>query len=133
VWTIRDKGIQKIAIQDIERIISSIGMHGGDVQIFEDKDLSGKAKYVPKKPSLSGAHARKLFQPSPLSNGSQRVYQDVVCAERNFIDNGTARHGRIQVWKSLESLLPYFTELTLTTQQIASFQELVEDFGRLFI
>jgi len=42
VWTVRDKSIQKLAIEDIERILSSTGMHGGQVKIFKDQDLSGK-------------------------------------------------------------------------------------------
>lgn len=110
LWTMRDKHLQKVAIEDVEKILSSIGMHGGHVHIFEDKDLSGKANSVPRKLSVSGAHAHKLFQPSCLPNGSQRVYQDLVCAERNFMDNGMTRHGRLEVWRSLERLIPYFTD-----------------------
>jgi len=93
----REKRLQKVAIEDVQRILSSIGMHGGDVQIFEDKDLSGKANSVLRKPSINGAYARKLFQPSNLPNGSHKVYQDLVYAKRNFIDNGQARHGRLEV------------------------------------
>jgi len=133
VWTMRDKHMQKAAIEDIQKILSHIGMHGGDVHIFEDKDLSGKANSVPRKPSVSGAHARKLFQPNVAPNGSHRVYQDIVCAERNFLDQGRARHGRLEVWRALERLLPYFTELKLSPQQRAAFKTLIEDFGRLFI
>jgi len=133
VWTIGNVEVQRVAIDDLQKVLSNIGMHGGDVQIFEDKDLSGKSNSVPKKPSLSGSHAHKLFKPSTAHGGSTKVYQDVILVERNYLDNGAARQGRLQVWIALEKLIPYFTGLTLTSEQRHSFKALMENFGSLYI
>jgi len=108
-------------------------MHGGDVQIFEDKDLLGKCNFVSKKPSLSGSYAYKLFRPSSVCGGSNKVYKDIVLVEWNYLDNGTTHQGQLQVWMVLEKLIPYFTSLTLTMEQQHSFKALMDNFGSLYI
>ena len=108
-------------------------MHGRDVEIFEDKDLSGKSNSIPRKPSLSSSHAHKLFKPSNLPGGSSKVYRDVVLAEQNYLDNGAARQGGLQVWIALEKLIPYFTGLILMMEQWHSFKGLMENFGSLYV
>jgi len=133
VWTISNVHLQRAAIEDLQKLLSAIGMHGGDVEIFEDKDLSGKSNSVPRKPSLSGSHAQKLFKPSTIQGGSNTVYKEVVLAKRNYLENGVARHGRLQVWIALEKLIPYFTGLILSMEQRNSFKGLVENFGSLYV
>jgi len=83
--------LQKIAIDDLQRILSRVGLRSGDVQIIHDKIISGKANSVPRKSSLSGSLARKLFKQNNLPGGSSKVYQDFVAAKRNFTDNELAK------------------------------------------
>jgi hypothetical protein len=133
IWTLRDKNIQKIAIEDMQRVLSSTGAHGGNVIIFKDEQLSGKQNNIPSKPSFNGAHAGKLFEPSRLSGGASKLYTDVVAAERNFISSGVAKRAKLDVWIGLEKLKPYFEGLTLSDEKKAEFKGLTDTWGRQFI
>jgi len=95
--------------------------------------MTGKANSAPNKPSLNGAHTAKLFKRSNLPSTSDRVWKDIVIAERNGGADGTIRHDRMACWATLEKLLPYFTGLTLTQDQRTSFKNLAHEFGRLFV
>jgi hypothetical protein len=97
IWTLRDKQLQKQATSDMQKVLSSTGAHGGNVLIFKDDKLSSKSNNVPSKPSFNGAHAAKLFQPSTLLGGSNKLYIDVVSAERNFIDCGVSKRAKLEV------------------------------------
>jgi len=68
-----------------------------------------------------------------LIRGSSKVFEGIVAAEGNFMDNGKARQGRLKVWLALEDLIPYFTGLTLTMNQQRSFKRLVEKFGKYYV
>lgn len=133
IWTIRDKKLQEQAIEDMQRVISSTGAHGGNVVIFKDDKLSGKKNSVPSKPSFNGVHAEKLFKMSTLPSGSEKLFTDVITAERNFIDGGEARRAKLAVWQGLDSLRPYFSGLTLKQNEINEFQSLVSKWGHDYI
>lgn len=73
----RDKELQKTTIEEMQRVLSTIGAHGGNVVIFKDVNLSGKSNFVPNKPSLSGANCAKIFPSSTLPGGLDRVWKDM--------------------------------------------------------
>jgi len=133
IWTMRDKKEQELAIDEMQRVLSATGAHGGDVKILKDEQLSGKINSVPNKPSFGGAHVAKLFKPSTLEGGSDRVWKDVVSAERNFIEDGSQRRGKFQVWQELENLRPYLTGLSLNDEEINNYKAKIEKWGQLFI
>ena len=107
-------------------------MHGGNVVICKDIDRNGPNNNIPKKPSLSGVNAGRLFQPSTWS-GQDRVWKDILRSEDNQLQRGQAYLGRVATWTALEQIYPYLCGLTLTDDQRSVFQTKVEDFGRLFI
>lgn len=98
IWTLCNKNIQKIAIEDMQPVLSSMRAHGGNVIIFKDKQLSGKQNNIPSKLSFNGAHGGKLFEPSRLPRRANRLYTDVVTAEKNFIRSGVAKRAKLDVW-----------------------------------
>jgi len=73
VRTIRDETMKATAIDEIQKVLSATRAHGGNVVIFKDANLNRKANSVPNKPSLSGAHCNKIFKPSKLEGGSDKV------------------------------------------------------------
>lgn len=127
----RDKEQQKLAINDLQKILSATGAHGGNVLIFKDQDLSGKSNSIPNKPSLSGANCAKIFNPSTLHGGSDKVWKDIVNASRNFTDSGAAKRNQLEMWAALDDLRQYFIHLTLTDDQISQFNEKAERWGHL--
>ena len=88
VWTIQDKELQCQAIEEMQRVLSSVGAHGGNVRIFKDDQFYGVANSIPNKPSFNGVYAAKLFKPSTLPRGSKKLYTDFVAAKKNFISGG---------------------------------------------
>jgi len=133
IWTIRDKIQQKQAIDAMQVVLSSAGAHGGNVQIFKDDDLSRKSNSVPNKPLLSGANCSKIFKPSPIPGGSDKLWKDIVNSSRNFQDGGTAKMTQMDMWVGLDDIRLYFTKLTLDDNEVHQFKEKAEAWGRLFI
>jgi hypothetical protein len=135
VWTIRDKEMQKNAIDEMQKVVSLTGAHGGNVVIFKHAELSGKSNNVPNKPSFGGAHALKLFKENPLElQCPRKLYVDVINSEKNFSNLGQARRDRLDLWQMLDNLLPYFKGLRLGDDQSApDFRSKVEAFGRQYI
>lgn len=81
---------------------------------------------------MSGVNAAKLFKKSSLPTSSDKVCRDIGLVEQNNGNDGRARRDRMDCWASLESLIPYFTGLTLSAEQFSSFKKLADDFGKLF-
>jgi hypothetical protein len=132
IWNMSNPSRKEVAIVSMGRSLSARGMHGGNVVISKDIDHSGPNSNIPKKPSLSGVNAGKLFQPSTWS-GQDRVWKDILRSEDNQLQRGQAYLGRVATWTALEQIYPYLCGLTLTNDQRAVFQTKVEEFGRLFI
>jgi hypothetical protein len=134
VWTIRDKELQCQAIEEMQRVLSSTGAHGSNVQIFKDDQLSSAANSVPNKPSFNGVHAAKLFKPSTLPRGSKKLYTDLVVVEKNFISGGQSKRDKIDVWEGLDKLSPYFKGgLVLSDDLKHQFRLTVEQWGAKFL
>jgi len=133
IWTLRDKNMQRSAIEDMQRVLSSTGAHGGNVRIFKNNNLSGQHSNVPSKPSFNECHAAKLFKPSTLLGGSTKLYVDVVPAEKSFMSGGATKRAKLDVWIGLEKLKPYLEELTLQDDKKAKFKGLVKAWGQQFI
>ena len=62
VWIIGDVALQKVAIVEMQMVVSFKGAHGGNVVIFKDQDLFRKPNNVLNKPSFNGTHANKEFE-----------------------------------------------------------------------
>ena len=107
-------------------------MHGSNVKILKDRELSGKNNNVPNKPSLNGAQSARLFKPSNLV-GSIKLWRDLIVAMKITRDNGNTRRSHIQLWVAFEKLLPFFTSLSLSQEERSSFQPLVHDWGKIFV
>lgn len=133
IWTIREKTLQKEAIDQMQKVLSAIGAHGGNVVIFKDTDLSGKSNNVPNKPSLSGANCKKIFGPSTLEGGSDKVYKDIINATRNVVNGGESKRKQLEMWDALDDLVQYFTNLTLSREQKEAFKYKVEKWGKLYV
>ena len=130
VWMIRDKREQKLAIDEMQRVLSTTGAHGGEVKILKDNQLSRNTNSVPNKPSFDGAHIDKLFKPSTLEGGSNRVWKDLVAAERNFFDDRSQRSEKFEIWQKFENLPPYLTSLSLLDEEINTYRTKIENWGQ---
>jgi len=133
IWTLGDKSIQQQAITEMQQVISATGAHGSNVKIFKDEKMAGKNSDVPCKPSFNGAHAAKIFKQSCLPEGSEKLYINIVNAEKNFIDDRESKQAKLEVWAQLDLLRPYFTKLILSNEEQHAFQILVTIWGRSYV
>ena len=60
-WTLKPQRESKRFIKEIERVLSNIGLHGGNVRIEEDPKRSQGCYKVPRKASIGGVKARRFF------------------------------------------------------------------------
>jgi hypothetical protein len=76
VWNMQNHVQKDSAIIDMEKSLSAIGVHGGNVQICADPQFSRAHNSIPRKPSINGVVANRLFQPS-IWSGKDRAWKDV--------------------------------------------------------
>lgn len=135
IWTIREPRLQKQAMDEMQRVVSLTGAHGGNVVIFKDEDLSGRSNSVPNKPSFSGANAMKLFKNNPLEpQNPRKLYVDIINAEKNNMNKGLAKRDRFDLWQMLDGLRSYFSGLQLGDNESAGdFKKKVEEWGHQYI
>lgn len=132
IWTNPNEVRQQQSIENMEKTLSAAGLHGGNVRIRKDPTLSGACNNVPIKPSLSGVTAARMFQPSTWS-GQDRVWKDVLRSENNTLDQGKQYLDRVEMWKALETVLPYLVGLSLDQEQRNTFRTKIQEWGRLYV
>jgi hypothetical protein len=132
VWNIHDQRLRATAIEQMEKSLSAIGAHGGNVEIRKDPKLSGSTWNVPQKPSFSGVVASRLFRPSVWS-GNDKAWKDICQAESNNSRGGADRRARAAMWQAFEEVLPYFSDLVLTAEQRLQFKGKIEMWGTTFL
>ena len=60
-WTMKPKQELEKTIKAIDKVLSHIGLHGGNVKIEEDTKRSTSASKPPTKPSIRGVKARRFL------------------------------------------------------------------------
>jgi hypothetical protein len=90
VWNIKDQNLRATAIEQMEKSLSAIDAHNGNVEIKRDPKLSGNTGNMPQKPSLNGVVATRLFKPS-IWSGNDKAWKNVCQAENNNIGSGADR------------------------------------------
>jgi hypothetical protein len=103
----------------MEKSVSIVEVHGGNVSIIKDQKWSGTNNSVVAKPSLNGATTMKLFKDSAWL-GQDRAWKDVVGSENNQVANGARYLARVKIWQVLEDIIPYLIGLVLKEGQSAA-------------
>ena len=132
VWNIQNQRLRATAIEQMEKSLSAIGAHGGNVEIKRDPKLSGNTGNVPQKPSLSGTVASRLFRPSVWS-GNDKAWKDICQAENNNAGSGADRIAKYQMWQAFEDVVPYLTGLVLTAEQRMQFKQKIHKWGKAYL
>ena len=88
-WKIRDIAERKEAVSALERVLSDVGLHGGNVCILKDTKKSTNDKEVPMKPSIGGVKARRfLSRPSHMQTRKKtkngKVYKSTYVSQVTY-------------------------------------------------
>ena len=135
-WKIKDAAQRKNAITALEKVLSEIGLHGGNVQIVKDMKKSSNEKDVPMKPSIGGVKARR-FLSKIIGNDQERVRKAKKSTYRSKIhyqqwkklhnavkdQEGSSRNAKAQVWKTIDVLFQMCEKVKSTNEDKKRFQE----------
>ena len=102
------------AIRSIEKVLSEIGLHGGNVVIETDPQKSSSGNNVAKKPSIGGVKARRFLGfhgklgKINLKKGTSNIKYNQWKALRNAVkdhgDDERARNRKARVWQALDAV-----------------------------
>jgi hypothetical protein len=90
VWNMHNEVQKAIAIQQMEKSLSTVGAHGRNVEITQDPQCFRESNSIPKKPSFNGVVASRLFQASTWS-GKDKAWMDICQSEYNCLNGGGSR------------------------------------------
>ena len=83
-WNRSPKESAQKSIEEIEKVLSNAGLHGGNVKICKDIKLSGARGNVPCKPSMGGVKACHFIEDSKERlEGQQKLFGELIDAEND--------------------------------------------------
>ena len=138
-WKEKNLMIHKRNINKIEKILSSIGLHGGKVKIIADPKRSTKTHKVPCKPSIGGVKARRFLtfngelgkinskQGSTIKYGQWKVLHNAI---KDHVDGGFARTRKAKVWKALDELFSLCDKKTWEDGYTVHLRKALSKFGQ---
>lgn len=144
-WKIKDATERKNAITALEKVLSEIGLHGGNVQIVKDMKKSSNDKDVPMKPSIGGVKARiflskitsndqhKVTKPKKVTYTSKIQYQQWKRLHNAVKDQeGASRNAKAEVWQTIDVLFQMCEKVKWTNEDKKRFQENLQAFKKSF-
>ena len=118
-WTLQPAIAKAECIKSLELILSSIGLHDGQVKIDQDEKTSTGGRDLPKKLSVNGVKAEQFLSMPAQSKrpiGQQaRARQNAKfnrcrCVHNAVVDHagfGEARNCKANVWKCIDTIFKY--------------------------
>ncbi len=128
-WKLKPLSAKEQAISCIEKVLSEMGLHGGNVVIETDPRRSGKGNDVPKKPSIGGVKARRFLGfhgkqskqgPSTIPYNQWRALHNAV---KDHGDDGRARNRKAQVWEALDKVFTYCDKSKWSQQDLSNYKK----------
>ena len=135
-YTMQPKEESERACKELEKVLSEIGLHGGNVHIKKDEKKSGATGDIPCKPCFGGAKARNFFsaprneQGEVITRFPQRFdgWKKVHYAVPDRTNNGTTRIAKARVWLELNSLALLLQKLSFEASDADNYKTAVDAF-----
>ena len=144
-WKIQDIIERKQAISALEKNLSDIGLHGGNVRILKDTKKSTNEKEVPMKLSIGGVKARRfLSRPLHLKEKKKtkkgKIYHSTYVSTvtydhwknlHNAVKDheGKPRTAKAEVWRATDILFRMCEKDTWSQQDKITFKDNLKTFG----
>lgn len=142
-WKIRPIKERDSAIQKIEKVLSEIGLHGGNVKIEADIKKSGKGNLIPIKPSIGGVKARRflgfrgtLGRINSRTGGSSIKWEQwkvLHNAIKDHGDGGQTRNRKAKVWEALDKVFLYCEKMKWTNAELEDYKKNLDLFKKSMI
>ena len=148
-WKIKNHTERKKAIAALEMFLGDMKLHGGEVQIVQDKKKSNNEVDIPRKVSLGGVKARR-FLSRPVDNRRQKLtkrgkyYKTTHVSRIEFeqwkkLHNTVkdqqplSRHATAEVWRAVDVIFQMMDKETWTSTDKNTFKATLEHFKKEFL
>ena len=142
-WKLRPAKARDEAIQKLEKVLSEIGLHGGNVKIVADTKKSGKGNLVPIKPSIGGVKARRflscyknLGKINARAGGSSikwNQWKALHNAIKDHGDDGQMRNRKAEVWEALDKVFFYCEKVLWNGAELEDYKRYLAIFKKSMI
>lgn len=138
-WKEKNNLKQRENLSKIEKILSDIGLHGGNVKIIADPKKSTETHKVPCKPSIGGVKARRFLsfngelgkinskQGSTIKYGQWRILHNAI---KDHADGGRARTRKAEVWNALDEVFNLCDKKTWEDNNTVQLKKAILKFGQ---
>lgn len=142
VWKIKNQSERRKGIIAIEDALSSMQLHGGNVQIEQDQKLSTSEKDLPKKVSVGGVKARRFLSRPAANTTKKRATNHVSRIEyqqwrklHNAVKDHEAasRNAKSEVWHAIDNIFGMCDKESWSTPDIKVFQAHLLQLKKQFI
>ena len=136
VYNIKPQDESNKACRELEKVLSKIGLHGGDVVIKKDEKKSGKSRDVPCKPCIRGTKARKFLAPRINDKGCISVYfpkrydgwKKLHNAVPDRTNGGARRIAKANICLQFNKLAPLLQKLKFDVEDASDFEIYIKGF-----
>lgn len=129
-WNMEPADRREECIRELEDILSSVGLHGGAVELTKDRKASGATQDRPNKICMGGRKARHLLSNySDSQSPNEFQLWKRVCDITTYKGNEAALGlKRARVWQSADELFGLLEKGRLTSQEISNLKFAINTF-----
>ena len=148
-WKIKNHTERKTGIAGLEMFLGDMLLHGGEVQISQDKKRSGNEIDIPRKISVGGVKARR-FLTRPVNNRLQKPTKHGKYYKRTHVSRiefeqwkklhnvvkdhqPLSRHAKAEVWRAVDIIFQMLDKETWTSTDKKRFQATLDQFKNGFL
>ena len=134
-WTMKPKQESEKTIKAIEKVLSHIGLHGGNVKIEEDTKRSTSTSKPPTKPSIGGVKARRFLSCFRKDGQNPEMFdkwKDLHNVVKDRAGRGAVQNKKANVWIHLNKIFNYLEKDTWSTNDLNMFQNTLETWKKSF-
>jgi hypothetical protein len=118
----------KNSIEEIQHVLSKVGLHGRNVKIEKDIKRSGTRGNLPGKPSMSGVKEHHFLE-KKCGHGCLGFYEDLIDVEDDRIGGGCESSiKKKHAWRSFSSLFLLMDKEKFIEGDAIAFQKVVTNF-----
>ena len=148
-WKIKNHTERNKAIAALELFLGNMKLHGGEVQIVQDKKKSTSEIDIPRKVSLGGVKARR-FLSRPIDNRRQKLTKRGKYYNRTHVSRiefeqwkklhntvkdheALSRHAKAEVWRAVDVIFQMLDREIWTNTDKKTFQTTLDLFKKEYL
>lgn len=135
VWNMKLKDRAASCVSKVEELLSSMGLHGGNVKLQKDAQLLHTSGNLPAKVSMGGVKAQRFLSNHRRNqkNIGWGFWEQLCECTTNLESDSLVRNMRARVWKVLNKLAKILRQHSITNDDVQLLKDAIVEFTQAMV